>query len=144
MTTTDTASAPTNAYDQAVVGGVAPQLMLEDSGAAAKFYEAALGAVEVARVTSPDGKGLLHLHLRINGGSLLFTDGMPERGYPALPIQGVMLHLQVDDIDTWWNRAIKADVEVVTPLQVMFWGDRYGQFKDPFGVTWSMGSAGKG
>ena len=144
MAMTETASKPTNAYEQAILGGVAPYLMLEDSAGAAKFYETALGAVEVARIASPDGKGLLHLHLHINGGSLMFTDGMPERGYPALPVQGVTLHLQVDDIDAWWTRAVDAGVEVVTPLQVMFWGDRYGQFKDPFGVSWSMGSAGNG
>jgi uncharacterized glyoxalase superfamily protein PhnB len=24
------------------------------------------------------------------------------------------------------------------PPQDMFWGDRYGQLKDPFGVTWAM------
>jgi len=27
---------------------------------------------------------------------------------------------------------------VVTELQVMFWGDRYGQLRDPFGVLWAM------
>ena len=24
------------------------------------------------------------------------------------------------------------------PPEDMFWGDRYGQLKDPFGVTWAM------
>jgi PhnB protein len=28
--------------------------------------------------------------------------------------------------------------EVVTPVQTMFWGDRYGQVRDPFGVVWAM------
>jgi PhnB protein len=27
------------------------------------------------------------------------------------------------------------------PLEKQFWGDRYGQLRDPFGVTWSMGSS---
>jgi len=26
-----------------------------------------------------------------------------------------------------------------TPLRVEFWGDKYGQLRDPFGVTWSLG-----
>ena len=144
MSTTETASAPTNAYDQAVLGGVVPYLMLEDSGAAGKFYERAFCAVEVARIATPDGNRLMHLHLHINGGSLMFTDFMPERGYPAKPVQAVTLHLQVDDIDAWWKRAVVAGAEVVTPLQVMFWGDRFGVVKDAFGVEWSMGSSGKG
>ena len=25
-----------------------------------------------------------------------------------------------------------------TAPEDMFWGDRYGQLKDPFGVTWAM------
>ena len=145
MAKTDEATSPTNAYEPAVLGGVTPYLMLEDSAAAGAFYEKALGAVEVARIPNPDGKGgVLHLHLHINGGSLMFTDAMPERGHPALPVQGVMLHLQVDDIEAWWKRAVAAGAEVVQPPQVMFWGDRYAQFKDAFGVTWALGSAGKG
>ena len=31
-------------------------------------------------------------------------------------------------------------VEGALPLQVMFWGDRWGQLRDPFGVLWSMGA----
>jgi uncharacterized glyoxalase superfamily protein PhnB len=145
MSMTETVKKPTNAPGQEVAGGVIPYLMLEDSGAAGDFYKKAFGAIEVARIPTDDGKRLMHLHLRINGGSLMFTDGMPERGYPAVPVQGVMLHLQIaDDIDTWWNRAVEAGTEVVMPLQVTFWGDRYGQLKDAFGVTWTMGSPNKG
>jgi uncharacterized glyoxalase superfamily protein PhnB len=29
------------------------------------------------------------------------------------------------------------------PVQLMFWGDRYGQLRDPFGVAWSMGESQK-
>lgn len=39
----------------------------------------------------------------------------------------------------WWDRALAAGLEVVMPLEVQFWGDRYGALKDPFGVTWSIG-----
>ncbi len=145
MTMTDTASAKTNAYDSPISRGVVAQLMLADSSAAAEFYTRAFGAEEVSRLTSSDGLNrVMHMNLRINGGTLMFTDAMPERGYPAVPVQATMLHLQLgEDIDAWWERAVAAGAEVVTPLQLMFWGDRYGQLKDPFGVTWSMGSAGK-
>ena len=34
--------------------------------------------------------------------------------------------------------AIEAGAEVVVPLEVMFWGDRYGQLPDPFGIAWAM------
>ncbi|MGE3547754.1 MAG: VOC family protein, partial [Kofleriaceae bacterium] len=38
----------------------------------------------------------------------------------------------------WWQRARSAGLEVTMELQDMFWGDRYGQLRDPFGVTWSL------
>jgi uncharacterized glyoxalase superfamily protein PhnB len=34
---------------------------------------------------------------------------------------------------------LEAGAEIVLPLQVMFWGDRYGQVRDAFGVLWSIG-----
>lgn len=53
------------------------------------------------------------------------------------------MHLQVDDADLWWNRAVEAGATVVLPLETQFWGDRYGQVKDPFGFTWSIGQSKK-
>jgi PhnB protein len=46
--------------------------------------------------------------------------------------------LQVSDIDAWWARAIAAGAESIMPVQEMFWGARYGQLRDPFGVRWSF------
>jgi PhnB protein len=51
-----------------------------------------------------------------------------------------MLHLQVKDADAWWNRALGAGASAVIDLADQFWGDRYGQLKDPFGHTWSIGA----
>ena len=121
-----------------VISGVAPYLMVKDANAAGEFYEAAFGAKETARSATPDGK-LMHLHLYINGGSLMLSDPFPEHGHPAEVPAGFTLHLQVDDAQTWWDRAVKAGAEVVMPLQDMFWGDRYGQLRDPSGVLWSIG-----
>ena len=67
------------------------------------------------------------------------ADPYPEHGHPYKPAQGYTLHLKVDDVDRWWQRAVAAGAEVVLPLQKMFWGDRYGQLRDPFSVLWSMG-----
>jgi PhnB protein len=33
---------------------------------------------------------------------------------------------------------VKAGAEVVTPVQMMFWGARWGQVKDPFGIIWGF------
>jgi PhnB protein len=51
----------------------------------------------------------------------------------------VTLHLHTDDVNTLWANAVAAGAKVTMPLQDQFWGDRYGQFTDPFGHTWSAG-----
>ena len=50
------------------------------------------------------------------------------------------LHLQVPDADAAWEKAVAAGGEVRFPLADQFWGDRYGQIRDPFGFSWSIGA----
>jgi PhnB protein len=121
------------------VTGVTPYVQVSDASAATEFYQRAFGAEEAARVPGPDGKRLLHCHLRINGGPLFLNDPFPEHGHPLQTPQSFTLHLQVDDADRWFARAVAAGAVVVMPVSVMFWGDRYGQLRDPYGVTWSIG-----
>jgi PhnB protein len=120
-------------------GGISPYLTPSDANAAADFYKKAFGAEELARMPAQDGKRLMHCQLRVNGALLMLSDGFPEHGHPALPPQAVVLHLQVDDIDVWWKRAVDAGAAVSMPVELMFWGDRYGVLKDPFGFSWSLG-----
>jgi PhnB protein len=121
-----------------VLGGVVPYLSVSNAHAAAEFYKEALGAEEVARHEAQDGKRLLHCHLYINGGSVMLSDFFPEYGHAVERPQAFTLHLQVDDVDHWWERATRAGMAVKMPLALQFWGDRYGQLHDSFGVTWSM------
>ena len=136
---TTAAAAPTP--QPQVLGGIVPYLSLDGASRAAAFYEEAFGAREVFRHPTDDQGRSMHIHLYLNGGSLMLADPFPEHGHPHQPAQGYTLHLKVDDVDTWWQRAVAAGAEVVLPLQKMFWGDRYGQVRDPFGVLWSMAQA---
>lgn len=128
---------------QGPMTGVTPHLTIPSRGgqAAIEFYTRAFGAVEVRRMLAEDGERLMHAALRINGGDLLLHDEFPEyNGEQDIAPKGVTLHLQVDDADEWWNRAILAGGVPVFPLADQFWGDRYGQLKDPFGHCWSIGA----
>ena len=122
----------------AVLGGVVAYLTVGGATKAAEFYERAFGAKEVTRVPVDEQGRTMHIHLYINGSSVMLGDAFLERGYPLKEPQGITMHLMVDDIDAWFDRAVKAGAEVTMPVQVMFWGDRYGQLRDPFGVTWAM------
>jgi PhnB protein len=123
-----------------VLGGVVPYLSVSNASAAAEFYTRAFAAREVARQPLDDSGRTMHIHLHINGGSVMLSDPFPEHGHPLKAQQGYQLHMQVDDVDAWWQRAVDAGAEIVLPLQKMFWGDRYGQLRDAYGVMWSMGA----
>jgi PhnB protein len=131
-----TAAKPANPE---VRGGPVPYLTVDGASRAAEFYKRAFGAEEVAHHSADEQGRTMHIHLYVHGGSLMLSDPYPEHGHPLQTPQAFTLHLQVDDIDAWWRRAVEAGAEIVMPLQVMFWGDRYGQLRDPFGVLWSLG-----
>ncbi|HUZ63656.1 MAG TPA: VOC family protein [Acetobacteraceae bacterium] len=132
---TDSSQTPSAA---AVKGGVTAYLMVGGAMKAAEFYKRAFGA-EVAVAHPVDDKGrTMHVHLYINGSSVMLSDAYPEHGHPLVKPQGFNLTLQVNDIDAWWKRAMDAGAEAVMPVSEMFWGARYGQLRDPFGVLWAM------
>ena len=129
--------------EQGPTGGVTAHLTIRDGKAAdaIDFYRQAFGAEEIGRHMADDGKRIMHAHLKLNGGSLMLNDDFPEFGHGAASAPaGVTLHLQVPDADAAWNRAVAAGAEVRFPIADQFWGDRYGQVKDPFGFTWSIGA----
>ena len=132
--------------EQGPASGLAPHLTIRGGNAAEaiEFYSRAFGAREIGRHMAEDGKRIMHAHLTVNGASLMLNDDFPEHGgTETAPPAGVTLHLQVDDADTWWDRAIEAGAIVRFPIDDQFWGDRYGQVDDPFGFTWSIGSPSK-
>ena len=106
------------------------------------FYQKAFGATQEFCNLADDGKRILHTRLIINGQAILLSDDFPEfrGGSPAPAPAGVTLHLEVENAEAWWDRAVKAGATIQMPLADQFWGDRYGQLKDPFGHTWSIGA----
>lgn len=121
-----------------VKGGLVPYLEIDGASKAADFYIKAFGAQEAFRYPVDDKGRTMHIHLYVNGSSLMLSDFFAEHGHAVTKPQAFNLTLQVKEIDKWWQRAVDAGAEIVLPLQDMFWGARYGQLKDPFGVTWSM------
>jgi uncharacterized glyoxalase superfamily protein PhnB len=138
-TVTDAADQNSSSQPRASVqGGLVAYLQVDGAVKAAEFYKQAFGAEQVG-MYPPDEQGrTMHVHLYVNGTSLMLGDAYPEHGHPLEKPQAFSLMLPVDDIDAWWKRAVDAGAEVVMPVQVMFWGDRYGQLRDPFGISWAM------
>ena len=128
--------------DQGPTDGITPHLTIPDGRAAEaiEFYTKAFGAEELGRHMADDGKRIMHAHLKVNGGHLMLNDHFTEFGSPEGQPVGSTLHLQVKDADASWQRALGAGATERFPLADQFWGDRYGQVKDPFGFTWSIGA----
>ena len=117
-----------------------PHLVCRGAAAAIDFYARAFGAIELFRLPGPDGR-LIHACVRIGDSQLFLVDEMPEHGAlspQALKGTPVTLHLQVEDADAVFARAVQAGATAGMPLADMFWGDRYGQVVDPFGHHWSI------
>jgi len=128
----------------AVKGGVVAYLALDGAIKAGEFYQKAFAA-EQAYLHPADDKGrTMHLHLYINNGSLMLSDAFPEHGHPYVPAAGFSLMLPVKDVDSWWQRAVDAGCSTLMKPEDMFWGDRYAQAKDPYGVTWALVGPKKG
>ena len=119
-------------------GGLVAYVTVDGAVKATELYRKAFGA-EVATIMTPDEKGrTMHAHLYINGSSLMLSDAYPEHGHPYREPAGVMLTLMVEDVDAWYERATQAGCNGTLPPSDMFWGDRYAQLKDPFGVAWAL------
>ena len=121
-----------------------PYLTVSDGAAAIAFYKKAFGAEERELHLVPGTTKIMNACLSINGGIFMLSDDFSSQfgGKPSTPeaLGGspVTLHLQVEDVDGAWAKAVAAGAIVTMPLADQFWGDRYGQLKDPFGHKWSM------
>jgi len=115
-------------------------LAVEDASKAIDFYKEAFGAEETIRMPGPDGK-VAHAELQIGDSKLMLSDPFPhsdvrppaERGGPTASI-----FMYVDDVDATFEQAQRAGATVVSELEDMFWGDRFGTVADPFGHVWAM------
>ena len=125
----------------------APYLVVSNAAAAIDFYKHAFGAVELARHPAPGTDKVMHAHLIVHGGHLMLSDdfhaqaGSKCETPEALGGSPVTFHIQTDNADDVWAGALAAGAEVIMPLADQFWGDRYGQLRDPFGHEWSVGQA---
>jgi PhnB protein len=118
---------------------ITPQITCRDAAKAIDFYKNVFGAVELSRMPDPSGK-IMHAELKIGDSRLMLNDeipGMAVAPAPA-PIHSHSLFLYTENVDSVYNRAVKAGGRPDMQPSDMFWGDRYGTFTDPFGHQWGV------
>jgi len=124
---------------------LSPHIVVSNAAAAIEFYKSAFGAEETVRHLAPNSGKIMHASLKIAGVNLMLNDdfsaSMGEKCETAEALGGspVVFHLQVENADAAWAKAVAAGAKVKMPLKDQFWGDRYGLLRDPFGLYWSIG-----
>jgi PhnB protein len=121
---------------------ITPFMTVRDAARAIEFYKQAFGAKERGVMKGPDGK-VMHAELVIGDSIIMLADEFPEFGSlspQSIGGSGTGLHIYIEDVDSAFDRAVKAGATVEMPVADMFWGDRYGKLHDPFGHKWSIGT----
>ncbi|WP_322747270.1 MULTISPECIES: VOC family protein [unclassified Frankia] len=119
---------------------ITPYLHVDGAADAIDFYTRVFGATERMRMAAPDGK-IGHAELTIGSSMIMLSDEYPEMDAAGPKTVGgtpVTIHVYVADVDATYDRAVKAGAKSLRPVENQFYGDRAGQFEDPFGHRWSV------
>jgi PhnB protein len=119
---------------------VMPYLIVDGAGDAIEFYKGVFGATERKRIEGPDGK-LGHAELQIGNAVIMLADenpGMNIEGPRSVGGTSVTIHVYVEDADGAFERAVQAGAKPLRAVEDQFYGDRSGQFEDPYGHRWNV------
>ena len=119
---------------------VTPSLTLKNSLKAIEFYKKAFGARALEVLAAPDGTSTMHATIRIGDSIVMMGDEGPHTCKSAESLGGspVSFYIYVPNVDAAFKQAVAAGAVEVMPVADMFWGDRCGSLKDPFGYSWMI------
>ena len=116
-------------------------LCVHDAQAAIDHYREVFGATESFRLVEPGGR-IGHVELAVAGTTLMLCEEFPEFGITRPDTAGatfLTLHVHVDDADATIQRALEHGATLMMAPRDMFYGERSGVVRDPFGYRWNIG-----
>ena len=122
--------------------GLIPYLSIRGASQAMDFYQRAFGAQVAYRINAPGGR-LGHAELRVGKACFMLADpceGHSEVAAAPEHSSAVSLYLYVEDVDTCFAQALAAGAVQLMAPQDMFYGDRTGALRDPYGFVWNLAS----
>lgn len=122
---------------------VTPSITFKDSQKAIEFYKKAFGAEVLDLFQSPSGRGIMHATIQIGNSIVMMGDENPTAencGKSAETLGGspISFYVYVPNADATFKQAVTVGGTATMPVADMFWGDRAGQIKDPFGYSWMI------
>ncbi len=118
---------------------VSTYLCVDRAADAIDFYTGVLGFTESRRMTFAGRIG--HCELRLGDSLIMLSDEWPEMdvvGPKTLGGTPVSMTVNVEDCDATFAAALAAGATELRPPEDQFYGDRAGQFLDPWGHKWSV------
>jgi PhnB protein len=110
---------------------VTPYLTVRDAPKVIEFLRQAFGAeISHEPIKRPDGT-IMHAQVTIGDSRIMIADESEMAKATASS-----LYLYVPNVDSVYQRAIKAGGNSVMEPTDMFYGDRNGAVKDPSGNSW--------
>jgi uncharacterized protein YndB with AHSA1/START domain/uncharacterized glyoxalase superfamily protein PhnB len=120
---------------------ITPMCVFKDARQAIAFYKAAFGAEERFVMPGPDGVGVMHAEIKIGTSLIMLGEESPQescKSAESLGASPINFYLYLENVDAAYARALAAGALPSMPVAEMFWGDRIGAVKDPFGYTWTL------
>jgi PhnB protein len=118
---------------------ITPSFTFKNSQEAIDFYKKAFGAKLLSSFKHPDGRGIMHATIQIGDSILMMGDEAPQcQSAESLGGSPITLYIYTPDADKLFDQAIAAGCAETMPMAEMFWGDRAGSIKDPFGYSWMI------
>ena len=122
---------------------ITPSFTFKDSKKAIEFYKKALGAKVLDLMPRPGGQGVMHATIQIGNSIVMMGDEMPgaencAKSAETLGSSPISFYVYVPNADAAFKQAVAAGGTVTMPMADMFWGDRCGSLKDPFGYSWMI------
>ena len=91
-------------------------------------------------MAAPDDK-VGHAELQLGDSLIMLADEAPDMdalGPKSVGGTPLMLHVYVEDADAVFERAVQEGAKALRQVEDRFYGDRSGEFEDPFGHHWSV------
>ena len=118
---------------------VSAYLCVDGAADAIEFYTSVLGFTERARMEFQGRIG--HCELALGDSLVMLSDEWPEVGVVGPRTLGgtpVSMSVYVEDSDATFAAALAAGATELRPVENQFYGDRSGQFEDPWGHRWGV------